>query len=339
MCGIAGFLHPAGQPGAEELLERMAARMVHRGPDAGGRYVTPDRRVGLCHRRLAILDLTPTGAQPMTDPEADLALSFNGEIFNYREISAELSSLGYRFRGTSDTEMILNAYRHWGISCVTRFIGMFAFALWDGKARTLFLVRDRLGIKPLYYYRGANAFLFGSELKPLLEHPDFPRHVDREALQYYLQFMYVPAPHSIFEGCHKLPPGHIATLIDGRCVEPRVVLERPRFLGKARRPTNRGGVPRGTRRPGPVLRAVPDDQRRAAGGVPLRGDRLLPRGRRHAIRVVPPRPHLLHRFPGKGVRRIALRAPGGQTPGDGAPRGDLRPIGGHPHHPAPAGVL
>lgn len=216
MCGIAGFLRPTGEQGAEELLERMATRMFHRGPDAGGRYVTPDRRVGLCHRRLAILDLTPTGAQPMTDPEADLALSFNGEIFNYREISAELSSLGYRFRGTSDTEMILNAYRQWGISCVTRFIGMFAFALWDGKSETLFLVRDRLGIKPLYYHRGTDVFLFGSELKPLLEHPDFPRHVDREALQFYLQFMYVPGSHSIFEGCSKLPPGHIATLtMDG----------------------------------------------------------------------------------------------------------------------------
>ncbi|MBP2677228.1 MAG: asparagine synthase (glutamine-hydrolyzing), partial [Deltaproteobacteria bacterium] len=172
MCGIAGFLRPTGKPGAEELLERMAARMVHRGPDAGGRYISPDRRVGLCHRRLAVLDLTPTGAQPMTDPETNLALSFNGEIFNYREISAELSSLGYKFRGTSDTEMILNAYRQWGISCVTRFIGMFALALWDGKARKLFLVRDRLGIKPLYYHRGADVFLFGSELKPLLEHPD-----------------------------------------------------------------------------------------------------------------------------------------------------------------------
>lgn len=152
----------------------------------------------------------------MTDPEADLALSFNGEIFNYREISAELSSLGYRFRGTSDTEMILSAYRQWGISCVTRFVGMFAFALWDGKRGTLFLVRDRLGIKPLYYHRGTDVFLFGSELKPLLEHPDFPRHVDREALQYYLQFMYVPAPHAIFERCRKLLPGHVATLtMDG----------------------------------------------------------------------------------------------------------------------------
>lgn len=212
MCGIGGFFRPSGEPDAENLLERMASRMVHRGPDAGGKFITPDRRVGLCHRRLAILDLSPTGAQPMRDEEADLALSFNGEIFNYREISAELSSMGYRFRGTSDTEMILYAYRQWGIMCVRRFIGMFAFALWDGKARKLFLVRDRLGIKPLYIARMGDTFLFGSELKLLLEHPDFPKRVDREALQFYLQFMYVPSPHSIYAGCRKLPPGHVGII-------------------------------------------------------------------------------------------------------------------------------
>ncbi|MBP2679974.1 MAG: asnB 3, partial [Deltaproteobacteria bacterium] len=212
MCGIGGFFRPSGEPDAENFLERMASRMVHRGPDAGGKFITPDRRVGLCHRRLAILDLSPTGAQPMLDEEADLALSFNGEIFNYREISAELSSMGYRFRGTSDTEMILYAYRQWGILCVQRFIGMFAFALWDGKAGKLFLVRDRLGIKPLYYARTGDTFLFGSELKLFLEHPDFPKRVDREALQFYLQFMYVPSPYSIYAGCRKLPPGHVGTI-------------------------------------------------------------------------------------------------------------------------------
>lgn len=212
MCGIAGFSQLSGDVGTTEILERMAGRMLHRGPDAGGIYLSPDGKVGLCHRRLSILDLSPTGAQPMRDAEADLTISYNGEVFNYREIRDELSSLGHRFRGTSDTEVILAAYRQWGIACVSRFIGMFVFALWDDKARKLHLVRDRLGIKPLYYYAGKDVFLFASELKPLLEHPAFPRVVDRGALQYYLQFMYVPAPFSIFENCRKLPPGHTGTL-------------------------------------------------------------------------------------------------------------------------------
>jgi asparagine synthase (glutamine-hydrolysing) len=212
MCGIAGFFRPSGETGAKEILESMAGRMRHRGPDAGGIYYTPDGKVGLCHRRLSILDLSPTGAQPMRDEDAELAISYNGEVFNYREIRDELSSLGYRFLGTSDTEVILAAYQQWGIACVSRFIGMFALALWDGKGQKLHLVRDRLGIKPLYYYPGADVFLFSSELKPLLEHPAFPPVVDRDALQYYLQFMYVPAPFSIFKHCRKLPPGHIGTL-------------------------------------------------------------------------------------------------------------------------------
>lgn len=212
MCGIAGFFRNSGTPDAEHLLERMAATMLHRGPDAGGIYVSSDRKVGLCHRRLSILDLSPTGAQPMEDESVSAVLSYNGEVFNFREIRDELSSLGHRFRGTSDTEVILAAYRQWGIRCVDRFIGMFAFALWDEREGKLFLVRDRLGIKPLYYHAGGGLFLFASELKPLMEHPDFPRAVDRDALQYFLQFMYVPAPSSIFAGCRKLPPGHIGTL-------------------------------------------------------------------------------------------------------------------------------
>ena len=214
MCGIAGFFRLSGEPRAAEVLAGMAGTMRHRGPDAGGIYSSADGKVGLCHRRLSILDLSPTGAQPMRDAEEDLAISYNGEVFNYGEIRDELSALGRRFLGTSDTEVLLAAYRQWGIACVSRFIGMFAFALWDGKARKLHLVRDRLGIKPLYYYPGGDVFLFASELKPLMRHPAFPRVVDRDALQYYMQFMYVPSPFSIFERCRKLPPGHIGTLSD-----------------------------------------------------------------------------------------------------------------------------
>lgn len=212
MCGIAGFVRQNDAPDTEQVLQRMTAAMRHRGPDAEGIYLSPDRRVGLGHRRLSILDLSPTGAQPMTDADGSAVLSYNGEVYNFREIRSDLVTLGHRFRGTSDTEVILAAYRQWGIRCVDRFIGMFAFALWDRSARTLFLVRDRLGIKPLYYYHGNGLFLFASELKPMLQHPEFPRVVDRDALQFYLQFMYVPAPSSIFAGCRKLPPGHVGML-------------------------------------------------------------------------------------------------------------------------------
>jgi asparagine synthase (glutamine-hydrolysing) len=212
MCGIAGFFRHSGEPEAERILARMAGTMLHRGPDAGGAFISPDRKVGLCHRRLSILDLSEAGAQPMADPSEEIVLSYNGEVYNFREVREELSSLGHRFRGTSDTEVLLAAYRQWGIGCLSRFLGMFAFALWDGKAGKLFLARDRLGIKPLYYYRGGGFFLFGSELKPLLAHPSFPGDIDRSALQYYLQFMYVPGPHSIFAGCRKLAPGHVGVL-------------------------------------------------------------------------------------------------------------------------------
>jgi asparagine synthase (glutamine-hydrolysing) len=136
MCGIGGFFRPSGEPDAENLLERMASRMLHRGPDAGGKFITPDHRVGLCHRRLAILDLSPTGAQPMRDEEAALVLSFNGEIFNYREIAAELSSLGYRFNGTSDTEVILNSSECSPSHCGTAWRGSFSsFGTVSGSSR------------------------------------------------------------------------------------------------------------------------------------------------------------------------------------------------------------
>jgi len=213
MCGIAGFLAFGEIHPGEELLRAMGGAMVHRGPDASGIHLSPDGRAGLSHRRLSILDLTETGSQPMASADGSMILSYNGEVYNFREIREELETKGHRFRGGSDTEVILAACREWGIrEAVPRFIGMFAFALWDERAGRLHLVRDRLGIKPLFLARAPGLVLFASELKALMACPSFSREVDRAALQYYLEFQYVPAPHSIFRGARKVLPGHIVTI-------------------------------------------------------------------------------------------------------------------------------
>lgn len=210
MCGIAGFVSLAGGEGGETVLARMNEALRHRGPDGAGTFLEDDGTVGLAHRRLAIIDLSETGAQPMRS-DGRLVIVFNGEIFNFAEIRAGLEERGHRFRGGSDTEVILAAYREWGAGCVRRFVGMFAFALWDRDARTLVLARDRLGIKPLFIYRKGDLLLFASELKALFRHPRFSAEIDAKALQYYLQFQYVPAPLCILRHCRKLLPGHTAT--------------------------------------------------------------------------------------------------------------------------------
>jgi asparagine synthase (glutamine-hydrolysing) len=217
VCGIAGFLATGTARPGEGTLRAMGDALAHRGPDASGTHLSPDGRVGLSHRRLSILDLSPAGAQPMFSADGSLVLSFNGEVYNFREIREELAGRGHVFRGESDTEVMLAAFREWGVdAAVRRFIGMFAFALWDSGARKLYLVRDRLGIKPLYVARLPGLLLFASELKALLAYPDFPREVDRSALQYYLEFQYIPAPHSIWRRVEKLLPGHILEIdVDG----------------------------------------------------------------------------------------------------------------------------
>ncbi len=214
MCGIAGFASTgSGQTNGRELLAAMGDSMAHRGPDGRGTWLSPDGRIGLSHRRLAILDLTPAGAQPMETEDGRFVISFNGEVFNFREIRGELKGLGHAFRSDSDTEVILAAIREWGLdAAVSRFIGMFAFALWDARENTLSLVRDRLGIKPLYLARAPGLTLFASELKGIMACPSFSREVDRDALQYYLEFQYVPAPFSIFRDARKVQPGHIVTI-------------------------------------------------------------------------------------------------------------------------------
>jgi asparagine synthase (glutamine-hydrolysing) len=212
MCGIAGFVARSGAGGEEDILRRMAECLRHRGPDAEGIFLEEGGRAGLAHRRLAVIDLSETGAQPMHGASGDHVVAFNGEIYNFREIRADLEASGARFRGNSDTEVILAAYREWGSDCIRRFIGMFSFALWDRKEKTLLLARDRLGIKPLFYARKGDLLLFGSELKALLCHPSLAPEIDGAALQYYLQFQYVPAPLCILRHCRKLLPGHVATL-------------------------------------------------------------------------------------------------------------------------------
>ena len=220
MCGIAGFLEPAGFPVAEgEARARaMADRLVHRGPDDEGVWCDGETGVGLAHRRLSILDLSPSGHQPMTSASGRFVTVFNGEIYNYSAIRTELEErAGAReWRGHSDTEVLLAAFEAWGVEAtLARAVGMFAIAVWDRRERSLSLARDRMGEKPLYYGWQNGAFLFGSELKALRAHPAFVGVVDRRALTLLLRYAYVPAPYSIHEGIAKLPPGTVLTLAQG----------------------------------------------------------------------------------------------------------------------------
>ncbi len=216
MCGIAGMIDRRGATSLESLQEigrAMADSMLHRGPDAGGVWADAAGGVALGHRRLAIIDLTPGGAQPMSSANERYVISYNGEVYNFLELRAELEKDGVRFRGASDTEVILEGAARWGLAAtVRRLIGMFVFAIWDRQTRTISLVRDRLGIKPLYYLANDRLFAFGSELKAFRACPGATRTLDRDALAAYLRFAYIPQPHSIYREIRKLPPGHILTL-------------------------------------------------------------------------------------------------------------------------------
>jgi len=210
MCGIVGILNQNNKVDIDRrLLKTMRDSMVHRGPDGAGVWLSDDKQIGLAHRRLAIIDLSDAAGQPMTNADAKTWLTFNGEIYNHLEIRADLVSSGYTDWKTdhSDTEMILKAYDNWGIDCVKRFRGMFAFALWDARLRELWLVRDRLGVKPLYWAQVGGRFYFASEIKAIIEDPSVPREIDEEALYHYLTFMTTPAPMTMFKGIRKLPAG------------------------------------------------------------------------------------------------------------------------------------
>lgn len=198
MCGINGFNWED-----KKLLGRMNASTKHRGPDGEG--ILAEEGVSLGHNRLAIIDLDPRAGQPMESIDRNLVIVFNGEIYNFKELKAELSD--YHFKTESDTEVILAAYKKWGRNCVERFNGMFAFAIWDRARAELFLARDQIGIKPLYYYNDGTKFIFSSEIKAILEHK-IARKLDRIAFAEYLRLLYVPAPLTMFEGIFKFPPAH-----------------------------------------------------------------------------------------------------------------------------------
>ena len=208
MCGIVGiFDSREGRPISRDLLERMNDTQIHRGPDGDGIYVAPG--IGLGHRRLAIIDLSG-GAQPLFNEDKSVVVVYNGEIYNFGGLADELMALGHRFRTRCDTEVIVHAWEEWGEACVERFRGMFAFALWDSNRETLFLARDRLGIKPLYYAVLADGTVsFASELKSLLVDPRLPREIDPTAVEEYFAYGYVPDPKSIYSHVRKLEPGHV----------------------------------------------------------------------------------------------------------------------------------
>ena len=221
MCGITGIFDSRGKRDIDRtVLHRMNESQHHRGPDEGGMHVEPG--AGLGHRRLSIIDLS-TGQQPLYNEDGSVCVVFNGEIYNYQELIPELQRLGHVFHTKSDTEVIVHAWEAWGEKCVERFRGMFAFALWDRNRETLFLARDRLGVKPLFYAVLADGtFLFGSELKALLAHGGLVREIDPCAVEEYFALGYVPEPRTIFNGAKKLPPAHTLTVKRGAPVpEPR----------------------------------------------------------------------------------------------------------------------
>lgn len=215
MCGIVGLFDTRGKREIDrQLLGRMNQTQFHRGPDEGGLHSEPG--VGLGHRRLSIIDLS-SGQQPLFNEDGSVVVVFNGEIYNFQELAAELAALGHSFRTHCDTEVIVHAWEEWGEACVERFRGMFAFGLWDRNRETLFLARDRLGIKPLYYaLLDDGTFIFASELKALLAHPGLVREMSPQAVEEYFAYGYVPEPGTIFRQALKLSPGHTLTLRNGQ---------------------------------------------------------------------------------------------------------------------------
>lgn len=218
MCGIAGLITTDSQPIDREILAAMTERLHHRGPDDGGIWsgAAGGVQVALGNRRLSILDLSPRGHMPMPSPDGRWRITYNGEVYNFKEIRGELESLGYAFRSETDTEVILHAYAAWGPQCLKRFNGMFAFAIWDEQEQSLFIARDRLGVKPLYFAEWGKHFAFASEIKSLLANPSLPRELDLDALDLYLTFRVIPQPYTIFKAIRKLAPGHYLIWKQGR---------------------------------------------------------------------------------------------------------------------------
>jgi asparagine synthase (glutamine-hydrolysing) len=227
MCGILGCFNAClPEDRWDNTLRNMAKTIVHRGPDDEGVWFDAAAGVGLAHRRLSIIDLSRAGRQPMNTDEGDVRIIYNGEIYNFKEIRETLEGHGYRFYTRTDTEVILKAYLQWGIDCLQKFVGMFALALWDSRKRCLLLARDRLGIKPLYYYFGKGTFLFSSELKAFMASESFAKEIDPESIPLFLHYQYIPAPRTIFRNTYKLLPGHFL-VYDGKNVSTHAYWKYP----------------------------------------------------------------------------------------------------------------
>ncbi len=210
MCGIAGIFNVKGDPVSVNTLQKMTDAIKHRGPDGEG--VWTDSNIGFGHRRLAIIDLSPLGHQPMQNDNGELIITYNGEVYNFMNLRIELEALGYKFHSKTDTEVILKSYEHWGKECVHKFNGMFCFAIWNKKEKELFIARDRYGIKPVYYYYKNGIFVFGSEIKAVLVHPDISVKVCQEALNEYFSFQNVFSDLTLFENIKILPAANTITI-------------------------------------------------------------------------------------------------------------------------------
>lgn len=210
MCGIAGIFNLDGEPSSPNILKKMTDAIAHRGPDGEGHYT--DGYIGIGHRRLSIIDLSPAGHQPMISANKRIVLSYNGEVYNFKELRAELERLGYQFFSQTDSEVVLNAWAEWGEDSVQYFNGMFAFSIWDKQKKILYLVRDRYGIKPLYYAQWGQTFLFASEQKAILQHPVAARIIDKKALLEYFTFQNIFTDRTLLENVNILQPGSIAKI-------------------------------------------------------------------------------------------------------------------------------
>lgn len=216
MCGIFAWFNFDQNPVDERLLHQMTDSMRHRGPDDAGYWINPTDHVGLGHRRLSIIDLSPAGHEPMCNEDQTVWLTFNGEIYNFLELRPILEAKGHKFFSQTDAEVIIHAYEEWGLECLQRLNGMWAFALWDENRQRLLVSRDHFGIKPLVYYYDKRRFICGSELKALLVDPSIPRHLEPVALHHYLSFMNVPSPYTIYKNIFKLKPGHFLLVENGQ---------------------------------------------------------------------------------------------------------------------------
>lgn len=209
MCRITGFwdFNYRGDYDLDDVLTKMRDSLKHGGPDDAGNYIEKDNGLALANRRLSILDLSPLGHQPMIDDKNEIVVVFNGEIYNFEEIKKELINLGYRFKSNSDTEVIIYAYKEWGLNCLQKFRGMFAIAIWDKREKKLILIRDRMGVKPLYYYFKDGLFMFASETRAFLKHPKFKKEISKDGLFLFFRYGYIFYPYSIWQNVWKLEPG------------------------------------------------------------------------------------------------------------------------------------